>query len=263
VVLPAAPNAIYLSQVNQEFGSAFNTPINLNDADVRRFAKGAATYYVHTPVFSSAIYMSELRGKDLGSTSTLIYGPGTHTFTTPLHATLTVDVYGGGGGGGGGASRTIYSNQAGNQATTTRNGSPGGAGGGSSFGGILIGNGGGGGGGGQNLTSSSTTHDGAAGTAGGGNATNGGALNGGGDGRGAFAFWEGGKGGAGGRSWFTWTRGTFYAPGTLITITVGGGGAGGAPGPEKTYVNAESPISFTPGSPGGAGGNGAVYISWT
>jgi hypothetical protein len=261
VVLPAAPNAIYLSQVNSEFGSAFNTPITLNDADVRRFAKGVATYYVHTPVYGSAIYMSELRGKDLGST-TIGFGPGTHTFTTPLHATLTVDVYGGGGGGGGGASRILWYNQAGNLTTSTRSGSPGGAGGASSFGGILVGNGGGGGGAG--VADNALSPAGAVGTAGGGNATNGGAANGGAVGQGAFAFWGGGAGGAGGRAWYTWPRGTFYAPGTLITITVGGGGGGGAQGPDGSpYSGASYLDTYNAGSPGGAGGNGAVYISWT
>ena len=262
MVLPAAPNAIYLSQVNQEFGSAFNTPITLNDADVRRFAKGAATYYVHTPVFSSAIYMSELRGKDLGSTSTLIYGPGTHTFITPLHATLTVDVYGGGGGGGGGASSIRWFNQAGNAVSGTTLGTGGGAGGQSSFGGILIGNGGGGGARGTGTSNFDST-TGTAGTGVGGNASNGAAGNGGAGGS-SHRGDGGNTGGAGGRSWFTWTRGQFYGVGTAITVTVGGGGAGGARGDDGgPYQNATYLDTYSPGNAGAAGGGGAVYISWT
>lgn len=261
MVIPTTP--VSLNDINLELGIASETPISLNNGDVRRLAYGTAPYYTsHTPVSGTIISLNNVRGKDIGGSAEFTTSG---TFTIPLHATLTVDVRGAGGGGGGGASEVIWFNQAGNRTRSIKFGSGGSSGSRSSFGPAnapyLIGNGGTGGGGGRSLSSSSTTHDGTGGTGEGGTTVQGGGRAGGAGGRGAFAFWEGGNGGAGGRAYTTWNRGTF-APGTTVSFTIGSGGTGGAEGPDNTYVNAQQPDTYRAGSPGGNGTGGIIYFTW-
>jgi len=165
--------------------------------------------------------------------------PGTYSFTVPAYHTFAADARGSGGGGGG----------------ITNGGGDGAAGGYSYFNaptGNLVGYGGNGGTHGDYTTGIHGTN-GAPGTGvgGDGNITGGGAAGGNpvtypANG----SVYDGGYGGAGGRAYKAWAKGSLLTPRSVITIVVG---SGGAPGPIGNGL-------FTPGS---YGGNGAVYLSWS
>lgn len=171
--------------------------------------------------------------------------PGTYSFTVPYFRTLTADVRGAGGGGGGwrGSGPYIYY---GGDGTYSYFAAPDAT---------LIGYGGSGGSG-ADITGV-TGNNGANGSAAGGSTnTAGGAGNGGLPAIGGYpgtSYWAG-YGGAGGRAVRIWNRASgLLLPKTVITIVVGPGGVAGTVEPEPNTVQQWST----------AGGNGAVYISWS
>lgn len=158
--------------------------------------------------------------------------PGGYQFTVPRYNTLYVDVKGPGGGGGATGHVVNSHGQPGNPASKFNSETP------------VIGNPGGGG---QSVVGAVSGAHGAPGTASGGDInTTGGGANGGAshDTFGGF----GGDGGKGGRAEKTWNRGDpgAPAPGQIIDVTVGAGGAGGS----------------TNLGTGGSGQHGSVSITW-
>lgn len=262
-----------MSAINAEFGRGYG----LNSyRGVRWYTPGSLT----TGTFSSGqISMSDFYGKsasDPATTNSLAWGPGTYSFTIPLFRNnLAYRVWGGGGGGGSG-----YGNGDG-AVSGYGNGAPGGdsyigfptpaharAGGGGQTGGWryrTYGAPGAGGlaSGGNQLNNNGgngsfyTAGNGGAGSQGGSNAlvpnasgTDGGypgAGGGGGQNDDYRGYWSIGGGGGGG----AYVQGFYLpgqlTPGTVVTIIVGVGGAGG-----PTQI----------GGVGGNGGAGRVEINW-
>lgn len=199
--------------------------------------------------------------------------PGSYSFPIPAYSTLTAQVWGAGGGGGtnngvgynaSGGGYSVFGSVvgyggAGGEGGTWNNGSGGGGGYGSSasggsggsasgvcdeygtiYGPIQGGNGGaspsgGGGGSGGGLRGQGAAGGWPGGGGGGGGGTCDGSYVGG-----------GGGGGGGGYSSYTYSAGQLGIGGS-VTVVVGNGGA------SAPYGDA----------PGGQGGNGRVYISWT
>ena len=188
--------------------------------------------------------------------------PGTYYLTIPYHRTMTFDVRGAGGGGGGSAGAQ--------QNNPQPPGNPGGDGTYSQSyyapnSGLLnvIGYPGKGGAGG--VYGTSNTSNGANGSAAGGDSHYPGAGAGGGAGgwehvisyfgsTESHAYYYAGNGGAGGRSVRSISRG-LLVPGQTLVIIVGSAGGPGAPG-SFTWPYGDQHAAA-------AGGNGAVYISWT
>lgn len=200
--------------------------------------------------------------------------PGTYTFTVPTYDTLTIQAWGGGAGGlgfgagsdgenssfapssllaptagggqiygtggatdgPGGAAQNGAVNESGGNGDTTGGGSSpnGGSGGQSNESSGVAGNapGGGGGGGGYGMNGSySETRDG---------------------------------GGGGAYTSMTYSYGQLM-PGSLVTVMVGSGGAGGNGGAACLYRNLQDCqfYGYFDGSPGGPGAPGEVLITWT
>ncbi len=154
--------------------------------------------------------------------------PGSYSFTVPTYATLTVKLWGAGGGGGG---------------ITTNGWTPGAT----QFGSVVANAGGGG------VSAAGGGAFGAPGAAWGGtlNTTGGGAPGGvgawlrSGDKNGVYDNY-GGNGGAGGYSERSFAPGAL-TPGSIVTVIVAGGGAGGDAGTERVAAQ---------------GNNGFVQMTW-
>lgn len=188
---------------------------------------------------------------------------GTHTFTIPVHNTLTVEVWGAGAGGKGPRDCSVFpvgtSGSASNWAgTLIANGGSNSGAGGTASGGTTNTTGGAG------LASSATWNGapgnnggaGANGGAGGGNTpientglpgtAPGGGGSGGSDSNRGCGVSKGGGGGGGAYAARTYSTGT-YAPGASVTVIVGAGGSGGS---GNQFNN------------GGIGARGQVRVSW-
>ena len=234
MVLPVAPNTIYLSQVNTELGKAYNTFISLNQADVRQLFQ--------VPTDRSTIYMSTGYGRGVAASGRL-WEKGTagdHNFVVPWYNTMFVDVRGAGGGG----EEALYSGQTGG----ILGGAPGITGGASLFNAVTQVYGFGGGGA-NNPRPRQRTPGAQGGAQGGSTNTPGGGAPGGAHGFSPTGDGIQGDGGPGGRATITYTRGAAGAPVpyTNIYVAVGAAGAGGG-------------TSAYRGSPGGVG---YVGISWS
>lgn len=219
---------------------------DLSDYRGVRWYKADAT----TGVFSDPMQISEFYSTGPESPVT----PGSQTFTSSgtftvpdVYATLTVTIRGGAGGGAGGSGYDFLSNidRLGNA------GSPGGASSFGAYGSADFGRGG------QPKSVNGADGSGSTGTPAGGA---GGAIP-------SFpsisATYAGGRGGHGGYAQIVLTNpaggGTGPAFGSSVTVTVGSGGAGGAPG--FNYYPWLAPY-FWYGTAGSAGAAGSVTIAW-
>ena len=229
----ATTGAIYLSQFNTELGKLYDTPISLNQADLRQML-GITTD-------QSAIYMSSGRGLGVSASSQSWGGvytsAGQFTFNVPWYNSMYVQVRGAGGGGG----------QNGN---TFRRGLSGIAGGTSVFYSStnIIGYGGGGGAGGARGEVAAAGLPGDA-TGGSTNLSGGGSRGGDGQPASGVGGVSGAAGGRGGRVEITFTRGGAGSPVPYgqITVVIGTAGQNGDPASGGAYD----------------GTIGGMLVSWT
>jgi len=235
MTLPASPNPISMSQVNDELGFATTATLSLYNTPYLRTLFG---------VPSGTISMSSGRGKTLAGSQTY-NTPGTYSFTVPLYKTMTVTVNGGGGGGkGGGGTVSSFLLENGTTEYTYVSGSQGGSGTLSRFNAPtnLIANPGTGGGSNGTATGGDTNTTGGAGNGGNGGTGNDNGLGGNPP--------DGFNGGNGGRAVSTYIRTSGgLTVGAVISLTVGSRGSGGS--------------GAGGGSSGSSGGYGSVVISWT
>jgi len=249
------------NSINNEFGYG----ANLGDYRNKLYTNDAGTTTSAFPFAPNSISIPSGTGYSFYNSrkipsGSIMYTPGSGTFTIPPYNTITFSVLAGGGGGGGGGGGTANTNYC--------QGDNGGSGGdgtkssltASGWSGYVANAGGGGGGGCGAVKCSSAGSTGSPNY----NGKNGGSYGGGGTGGGS----HGGSGGAGQLITATLSNpllgGSGLAVGTVINYSVGGGGSTGGQGVGRNinYLFQCYNDGSYYGGGGDKGGDGSITISW-